>query len=315
MPEGFPEIDAAKLRESGSVLTVGTFDGVHKGHHAILEQVVSTAKKEGCPGVIITFHPHPRSVVGQGKTMELLTPIAERIALLKSFGIDEVVVVPFTEAFAALTPEAYIGEFLVKIFAPKAIVTGYDHHFGKGRSGNFDTLARFAQVFNYRLSEISATTIDEAAVSSTKIRNALREGRVAEAARMLGRPYSITGTVVKGKQLGRTIGFPTANVVPLEPAQLIPAEGVYAGIAEGENGLRKRAMINIGRRPTVEVAGERTIEANLLDGFNGDLYDWQLRISFVERLREEQKFPSLDALKAQLAEDQRQAEAVLPQNL
>ncbi len=315
MPERFPEMDAAKLRKSGSVLTVGTFDGVHTGHRAILEQVVATAKKEGCPGVIITFDPHPRSVVGKNGPMELLTPIAERIALLKSFGIDEVIVVPFTEAFAALSPEEYIQDFLVKSFAPKAIVTGYDHHFGKGRAGNFDTLARFAPVFNYRLSEIPATTIDAAAVSSTKIRTALREGRVADAARMLGRPYSITGTVVKGKQLGRTIGFPTANLEPVEPAQLIPAEGVYAAIAETESGNRFRAMINIGRRPTVEAAGERTLEAHLLDHFSGNLYDQRLRILCIDRLREEQKFASLDALKAQLAQDREQAKAVLPENL
>ncbi len=311
MPEDFPENTAAKLRESGSVLTVGTFDGVHKGHRAILDQVVSTAGAEGCPGVIVTFDPHPRSVVGKSGPMELLTPITERISLLKSFGIDEVVVVPFTPAFADLSPEAYIQDFLVKSFAPKAIVTGYDHHFGKGRAGNFDTLARFAPVFNYRLSEIPATTIDEAAVSSTKIRTALREGRVADAARMLGRPYALTGTVVKGKQLGRTIGFPTANVVPLEPAQLIPAEGVYAAIAETEIGLKAKAMVNIGRRPTVETGGERTIEANLLDNFSGNLYDQTLRLSFIERLRAEQKFASLDALKAQLAQDRSQAERVL----
>lgn len=311
MSEGIPEIDTTSLRESGSVLTVGTFDGVHKGHLTILEQVIATARKEGCPGVIVTFDPHPRSVVGGGRAMELLTPIQERIALLKLIGIDEVVVVPFTEAFAALTPEEYISDFLVKNFSPKAIVTGYDHHFGKGRTGNFDTLARFAAQFGYKLSEIPATTIDAAAVSSTKVRTALWEGRVSDAARMLGRPYSVAGTVVQGKQLGRTIGFPTANFVPQEPAQLIPAEGVYAGWVTGENNFRKKAMINIGRRPTVETGGERTIEAHLLEGFDGDLYSRQLSIAFIERLRDEQKFPSLDALKMQLAADRQSAEALL----
>ncbi len=308
MDAAFPELHSIRslLRTTGSVLTVGTFDGVHQGHRAILEQVCATAQAEGCPSVLITFHPHPRAVVNGGGRLELLTPIEERVVLLKSFGIDEVVVVPFTPAFAALSPEAYIRDFLVQTFAPKVIVTGYDHRFGSGRQGTFETLDRMAATYQYRVAEIPATMLDEAAISSTKIRKALQAGQVEEAAQMLGRPYAVSGTVATGKQLGRTIGFPTANLVPLEADQLIPAEGVYACWASGD-GFRNRAMVNIGRRPTVEAAGMRTIEANLLDGFSGDLYNQPLTLQFVARLRDEQKFGSLDALKAQLQRDQMQA--------
>ncbi len=308
MPQDFPQTQ--DFSATGSVLTVGTFDGVHKGHLAILEQVVAQAREKSCPGVIITFHPHPRSVV-EGNVLQLLTPIEERVALLKSFGIDEVVVVPFTPAFAALSPEDYIAGFLVEHFSPKVIVTGYDHRFGKGRLGSFETLARYAPDFGYEVSEIPATTIDEAAISSTKIRNALLAGKVAEAAQMLGRNYSLSGVVVEGKKLGRTIGFPTANLAPTESAQLIPAEGVYACWVETESGVREKAMVNIGRRPTVENAGARTIEAHLLGSFSGDLYGQKLRLSFVSRLREEVKFASLEDLKAQLGRDRKNAESAL----
>lgn len=292
-----------------AVITIGTFDGVHQGHSIILKEVVRHANEVHGESVLLTFEPHPRKLIFPDQPIKILTPLDEKLAQVTATGIEHVVVVPFTKEFANLSAAQYIEDFLVKVFRPAVIVIGYDHHFGHDRAGNIDLLKKYQSQYGYQLYEIPAQLIDEAAVSSTKIRHALDEGRVADAAHMLGRSYSIKGTVVKGAQLGRTIGYPTANVQPLDKEQLIPANGVYAIRAKAGREIYN-AMLNIGIRPTVSKDLQLHIEAHIF-GYAGDLYEQELEIIFVDRLREEQKFSSLDALKQQLGQDKIDAMAVL----
>lgn len=291
------------------VLTIGTFDGVHLGHARILEEVVRHAREAGGESMLITFEPHPRKLLFPDQPLHLLSPLRDKIELVLASGIDHVVVAPFTKDFSELDAESYIRDFLVARFRPYGIIIGYDHRFGRDRSGNIAMLHQLSGQYDYRVFEIPAQMIDDATVSSTKIRKALDEGKVEEAAHMLGRPYCLGGTVVSGAQLGRTIGFPTANVAPADPEQLVPARGVYAVWAE-VNGERHAAMMNIGFRPTVTQEIKLHLEAHLLD-WSGDLYEQELRLHFVARLRDEQKFPSLDALKEQLGKDREAAGRIL----
>lgn len=291
------------------VLTIGTFDGVHKGHQAILQDVARHAAGIGGESIVITFDPHPRKLIYPNQSMHLLTSLDRKIALIQKTGIDHIVVVPFTHAFAALTAEAYISEFLVKKFHPHTIVIGYDHRFGNDRTGDIALLKSFGDQYHFTVHEIPVQTIDEAAVSSTKIRKAIDAGDVHTAATMLGRPYQFSGTVEQGAQIGRQLGYPTANIRPLEPDQLIPANGVYAITASYEDHVYK-GMLNIGIRPTVTESAKLHIEAHLF-GFSQDIYGKELTIIFHERLRDEQKFPSLEALKEQLAKDAVQAQSLL----
>lgn len=299
-PESLPRLPQAP------VLTIGTFDGVHLGHRAILGEVIRQAGAEGRPSLVVTFDPHPRSVLFPDSELRILTPLAEKLRLLEEAGIEQVVVVPFTREFAALSAEAYVRDFLVSTFHPQTIVIGYDHHFGSGRKGNLETLRKFSATEGFEVREIPARLIDAAAVSSTKIRRALEGGEVESAAQMLERPYSLGGLVEAGDRLGRTIGYPTANLRPEDPQQLVPANGVYAVRAALQDGSSHPAMLNIGVRPTVTDLPALRIEAHLI-GFDGDLYGRPLRLEFIARIREEQKFASLDALKAQLALDREAA--------
>lgn len=293
------------------VITIGTFDGVHKGHDVILQQVVAHAKQVNGESVLLTFEPHPRKLLFPDQPLKLITPLLQKLELITNAGIDHVVVVPFTRTFANLSAEEYILDFLVKKFCPNSIIIGYDHQFGHDRRGNIKLLEAHADDCKYQVYEIPAQLIDEAAVSSTKIRHALQDGHVNEATHMLGRPYSITGKVIKGAQLGRTIGYPTANIQPSDPEQLIPANGAYAIKAKYGNNIYD-GMLNIGIRPTVSKELTLHIEANLFD-FTGDLYDHQLEIFFIDRLRNEEKFSSIDALKEQLGKDKVAAQKVLVQ--
>lgn len=292
-----------------AVITIGTFDGVHLGHRVILDEVVKHAADMNGESILLTFEPHPRKLLFPDQPLKLLTPLEEKIALITAAGIQHVVVVPFTKEFAALSADAYIKDFLVKKFEPACIVIGYDHHFGSDRKGNIEMLKAYAGDYHYQLYEIPAQLIDEAAVSSTKVRNAVTEGRIADANAMLGRNYSLAGKVVKGAQLGRTLGFPTANLVPIDPEQLVPANGVYA-VRIKYNEVWYDAMLNIGIRPTVSRDLQLHIEAHLFD-FSSDLYDQELELAFVERLRDEQKFPSIDALREQLVKDAETAKTAL----
>lgn len=290
---------------SNAVITIGTFDGVHLGHRAILDEVVKHTKEVKGESVLLTFEPHPRKILFPDKPLKLLTPLDKKLELITEASIQHIVVVPFTKEFATLTAREYISDFIVKLFKPESIVLGYDHHFGHDRSGNIQLLKDLQPQYGYNIFEIPAQLIDEAAVSSTKIRNALAEGLVQEAADMMGHNYTLIGTVIKGAQLGRSIGYPTANIQPGDTDQLIPERGVYAIRIKHGNQLYK-GMLNIGYRPTVSSNRELHIEANIFD-FNTDVYGQQLEIIFIARLRDEQKFSSLDALKEQLAKDKETA--------
>lgn len=286
---------------NNAVITIGTFDGVHLGHLTILQQVVAHAKELGGESIVLTFEPHPRKLLFPDQPIRIITPLEEKIKLITQAGIDHVFVVPFTTSFAALSAEAYIKDFLVKYLHPKGIVIGYDHQFGHDRAGNIKLLQAYENELGFKVYEIPAKQIEDAAVSSTKIRNSLTAGNVTDANKMLGRQYSLKGSVVSGAQLGRTLGFPTANVKPTDAEQIIPGNGVYAIKAilgaETFNG-----MMNIGIRPTVSQELSLQIEAHLFD-FNKDIYNQEIEIVFAERLRDEQRFPSLDALKEQLGND------------
>ena len=284
-----------------AVLTIGTFDGVHKGHRAILQEVVNHARAAGGESVLLTFEPHPRKLLFPDQPLGIITPLDKKVELITAAGIDHVVVVPFTREFANLSAQEYIERFMVGKFHPHSIIIGYDHHFGHDRKGNIHLLKEYAAVYNYELVEIPAQLIDEAAVSSTKIRHAITAGHIEDAAHMLARPYSLTGTVVHGNKLGRTIGYPTANLQPTDHEQIIPAIGIYA-IRAQHHGMLYDAMLSIGYNPTVTDKKELRIEANIFD-FDKDIYGDELTLIFIKRLRDEQKFESLDALVAQLHKD------------
>lgn len=292
-----------------AVLTIGTFDGVHKGHCVILDKVVSHAASVNGESVLITFDPHPRKLLFPNEPLGIITPLEDKQALLHEAGISHIIVVPFTQEFAHLSAREYIEKFLVGLFHPHSIVIGYDHHFGHDRLGNIDMLKEYAPVYNYELTEIPAQLIEAAAVSSTRIRNAIKEGRVEDAAHMLNRDYALKGVVVHGNKLGRTIGYPTANLQLLNEEQIIPAIGVYA-IQAKHKGQLYDAMMSIGYNPTVTDKKELRIEANIFD-FDKDIYGDELEVIFVKRLRNEQKFASLDALIEQLHHDKTDTLAAL----
>lgn len=294
---------------ANAVLTVGTFDGVHQGHRAILREVTAHAQRIGGESVLFTFEPHPRKLLFPGQPLGIITPLHEKLRLITEAGIHHVVVVPFTHEFAALTAEEYVANFLVGVFHPASIVIGYDHRFGHDRKGDIHLLRQLAPKWQYDVTEIHAQLIDEATVSSTKIRHALAAGTVGDAAAMLGRYYTLKGLVVHGKKLGRQLGYPTANLQPLDPDQVIPGIGIYA-VRASVAGVQYDAMLSVGYNPTVNSEKVLHIEANLF-GFDADIYGQELELTFVQRLRGEQKFDSLDALIAQLHEDKRQSIAVL----
>ncbi len=281
-----------------AVLTVGTFDGVHKGHVAILNEVVKHAEAAGGESVLITFDPHPRKFLFPHQPLGIITPLSVKLELIKNIGITHTVVMPFTQEFANLSATAYIQRFLVDVFHPHSIIIGYDHRFGHDRLGDINMLRHYAAKHLYQLVEIPAQLIDAAAVSSTRIRHALRDGRVEDAAQMLNRKYTLKGTVVHGNKLGRTIGYPTANLEPVDKDQIVPAIGIYA-IKARLGTEYYDGMLSIGYNPTVTNKKEIKIEANLFD-FDADIYGHELELYFVSRLRDEQKFASLDDLKHQL---------------
>lgn len=290
-------------------ITIGTFDGVHRGHRVILKKVSEHAKAIGGESILLTFEPHPRKLIFPDQPIHILTPLDKKLQLVLDAGIQHVVVVPFTKEFAELSAEEYISDFLVKTFHPGAIIIGYDHHFGHDRKGNINLLKQVHAGYGFDVVEIPEQLIDDAAVSSTKIRNAIAAGQVEEAAQMLGRSYTLAGRVQKGAQLGRRIGYPTANIMPAHNEQLIPANGVYA-INVRYNGQVYNAMLNIGYRPTVSTGHTLHIEAHIFD-FSADVYGEEMEIVFVARLRDEQKFGSLDELKAQLKKDETAAKKTL----
>ncbi|MCE2706972.1 MAG: bifunctional riboflavin kinase/FAD synthetase [Algoriphagus sp.] len=292
-----------------AVVTSGTFDGGHLGHQKILLRLKDIALKKNGETVLITFWPHPRMVVNsEKKTLRLLSTFEEKVSLLEKFGVDHLVIIPFTEAFSQLSSQEFIQTVLVDQIHTQCLVIGYDHKFGKNREGSFEYLKTHAADFGFEVEEISREDVDDSGVSSTKIRKALEQGDVKTAARYLGRPYELDGKVVKGQQLGRSIGFPTANIQVESEFKLLPKDGVYAVMVVLEQD-QYRAMLNIGNRPTVQ-GNEKTVEAHLL-GFEGDLYGKQLQVLFIDFIREQQDFGSLEALRQQLILDKNNVNLLL----
>lgn len=301
---------------TNAVVTSGTFDGVHVGHQRILARLREVAQASGGPAVVITYWPHPRLVLGPPPShpelldLQLINTLDERIAKLAEFGVDYLLIVPFTREFAQWTSEEYIQNLLLKTVGAKQLVIGYDHRFGKNREGGFDYLSQNADRYGLTVEEIPREDVDAVGVSSTRIRQALRQGDFATANRYLGYHYPLTGVVVHGQKLGRTIGYPTANMMVTEPLKLVPALGVYAVWATTAAGTRHQGMLSIGVRPTIGNDLAQTIEVNLLD-FSGDLYDQNLTLEFVAWLRAEEKYDGLGALIAQLALDEQNTRAAL----
>lgn len=284
-----------------AVVTSGTFDGVHIGHQKILSRLQEEAKRVNGETVVITYWPHPRLVLKPwDHSLQLLSTFPEKANLLEDFGIDHLVKVPFTKEFAHMTPEEYIRVILHERIKTKKIIIGYDHRFGKNRSGGLEDLHAFAEKYHYEVEEIPRQDIDEIGISSTKIRRALEVGDVHQANTYLGRNYALTGRVVHGEKIGRSLGFPTANISVKENYKLIPSDGIYA-VKVCHEYNKYDGMLNIGQRPTI--GGEnKTIEVNIFD-FDMDIYESEITIEFVDLIRKEIKFNSLDELKAQLAND------------
>lgn len=288
-----------------TVVTLGTFDGVHIGHRKIIEKLVQSALETQSESLILTFFPHPRMVLQDSSEIQLLNTLDEKIELLAHTGLDHLIIHPFDENFSRLTAEEFVSKILIDRFDIAKIIIGYDHRFGRNRTANIDDLIVYGNQFGFEVEQISAQEIDAVSVSSTKIRHALREGNIKMANEYLGYPYLLTGTVVEGKQLGRTIGFPTANLHIAESYKLVPKIGVYVvqcTIAEAP----VFGMMSIGTNPTVASDGSLKIEVHFFD-FDADLYGKKLQVSVLGYLREEQKFGSLDALKSAIANDRHAA--------
>lgn len=291
-----------------TVVTLGTFDGVHIGHRKILERLQESAQELKAESLVLTFFPHPRMVFNGDSSVELLNTMEEKASLLEKTGLDNLVIHPFSLEFAQLTAEEFVKQVLVDQFKVKKVIIGHDHRFGRNGSGDINDLIRFGSVYGFEVEQISPQEIGEVTVSSTKVRKALKEGDVALANEYLGYPYFLSGTVVKGKQLGRTINFPTANLQISESYKLIPQQGVYAVTSLWQDKMVS-GMMNIGTNPTVG-GSKLSVEIHFFD-FNQDLYGQKLVVSLWQRIRSEQKFESVAILQQQLAADEIAARKIL----
>ena len=284
------------------IVTTGTFDGVHLGHQKVLKRLTDIAQKVHGETVVLTFHPHPRLILfPEEKELKLLNTLEEKIELLKKTGIDHLIIYPFTKEFSRLSSLDFVTKILVNNIGTHKLVIGYNHHFGRNREGSFDHLKEFGHLYGFTVKEISAKDIDNIEVSSTIIRKALLLGNIKTANKYLGYTYFLKGIVVKGKQIGRKIGYPTANIEVKDENKLIPADGIYAVTVNIKEKIYK-AMMSIGMNPTVN-GTKRTIEVHVFN-FDEDIYSENIVVSFHEKIRTEQKFDSLEDLKKQLAKDQ-----------
>lgn len=286
---------------NNSVLTLGTFDGVHIGHQSILKKVIDSTDKNKYESVVLTFFPHPRMVLEKDHNIKLLDTITEKAKKLEVLGIQHLIIQEFTKEFSNLSAEEFVRDVLVEHLHVKKIIIGYDHRFGKNRSADIHDLINYSNIYKFDVEQITAQEINEVSISSTKIRKALLEGDILTANKYLDSAFCLTGTVVKGKQLGRTIGFPTANLVLAEDYKLIPKRGSYI-VSTIINGKEVRGMMNIGINPTINSNNNQTLEVHLID-YQGDLYDQTITIKFLDYLRDEKKFDSIEALKQQLQTD------------
>jgi riboflavin kinase/FMN adenylyltransferase len=292
-----------------AVVTIGTFDGVHLGHRKIIERLKELADECGGETVILTFFPHPRMILHpEDESLKLINTIHEKAALLEQLGIDHLIITPFSRDFSNQSPEAYIRDVLVNTIGTKKIVIGYDHRFGKDRAGGFDDLLRLSTTYGYDMVEIPEQDINDVAVSSTLIRDALLNGAIELANNFLGYPFFITGKVGRGDQIGRTIGYPTANIMIEETYKLIPDDGIFSAKVI-VNGVTHKGMAYIGSRPTINGI-TRNIEVNIFD-FDTEIYGEEINMQFFNYVRGDVKFDGLDALKIQLAKDRDDVLALL----
>ena len=287
-----------------TVLTIGTFDGIHIGHKKILERVINTAKIQNSESLVLTFFPHPRMVLQKDADIKLIHTIDERANILADLGLNNLIIQPFSKEFSRLSATEFVRDILVHKLNVKHIIVGYDHRFGRNRTANIDSLKEFGEIYDFTVEEISAQDIDAVAVSSTKIRKALVNGNLQTANSYLGAEFQLKGTVAKGKGIGKTINFPTANISIPEDYKMIPKNGVYIAKAEIEN-ISYTGMMNIGNNPTVN-GKTRSIEIHLFN-FNKDIYHKEITVSIQKRIRDEQKFESIEALQSQLKKDKEEA--------
>jgi len=290
------------------VVTIGTYDGVHLAHQKIICRLNELAKEVNGESVLITFDPHPRLVLNPDDTIQMINTIEERKTLLDQYGIDHLVLIHFTLAFSELTAMDFVNEILLKGLKPYKLVIGYDHHFGKDREGSIDLLKSMADQLPFEIEEIPRQMIDDATISSTRIREDLLSGEIELANKYLGHPFSLTGSVVIGKQIGTRLGFPTANLAVADKHKIIPGNGIYA-VKVKHQAFEHKGMLNIGLRPTLE-GSQRTIEVHIFN-FNQDIYQEKLELIFMKRVRSEIKFEDLEALSKQLQKDKEAVEAIL----
>lgn len=285
-----------------AIVTIGTFDGVHLGHQAVFKQMVDKARQIGGETVVITFFPHPRIVISPNDNrLRLITSQEDKIEHLRRSNIDNLIIINFTKEFSHTSSEDFIKDYVVRYIQPAILVIGYDHHFGSNRSGDFDTLSKLGMEFHFAVEKINEQDIEDITISSTKIRSALQQGDIKLANKLLGYSYSTSGIVTHGDSIGRTLGFPTANISIKPEYQLIEKTGVYATIAKVD-GKDYPSMTYIGRRPTISNGLPTSTETYIMD-FNGDLYGKEIRVTFVDRIRDEMTFDNLERLKSQIQED------------
>lgn len=288
-----------------SVISIGTFDGVHVGHQQIIHRLVDTARKNDLQALVLTFFPHPRMVIQNDANIKLINTIDEKAKQLEQLGVDHLVVKEFTKSFSRLTALEYVRDILVNKLKVKHIIVGYDHHFGRNRTANINELKEFGAFYDFEVTEIEPQEVDDVAVSSTKIRSAILEGNIPTANKFLGYNFMLTGTVIKGKGLGKTLDFPTANIQIEAAYKLIPKHGVYV-VKSQIKGVEVFGMMNIGKNPTVSEGNQTKIEVHFFD-FSANLYGAVLKIELLDHLRSEIKFPNIEALKLQLEKDKADA--------
>ncbi|RMB63373.1 bifunctional riboflavin kinase/FAD synthetase [Dokdonia sinensis] len=287
--------------EKGTVVTIGTFDGVHIGHQKIIKKLVENAQANDWESAVLTFFPHPRMVLQKDSEIKLINTIDERAKLLDVLGLHHLIIHPFTMEFSRMSAEAFVENILVKALNAKKVIIGYDHRFGRNRNANIEDLKGFGEQFGFEVEEISKQELEDVAVSSTKIRKALEAGDIAQANQYLGAPIMLSGTVVKGKSIGKTIGYPTANLAIAESYKLIPAQGVYI-VQSFIEGINIYGMMNIGTNPTVG-GHDQTVETYFFD-FDADLYGRDIEIQVLKRIREEKHFNSVEELIVAMKKDE-----------
>ena len=294
--------DSKDAYKNKTAVTIGTFDGVHIGHQKIIQRLIKTAKENNLESVVLTFFPHPRMVLQKDADIKLINTIDERGAILNHLGLDSLFIKKFTKEFSRIGAEDFVQDILINQLNTKKVIIGYDHHFGRNRSANIDDLKLFGKQFGFEVEEISVQDVNDVSVSSTKIRKALNYGDIKTANAFLGYNFMLTGTVIRGKGIGKQLGFPTANLHIKELYKLIPKHGVYVVCCQHQD-KQLFGMMNIGINPTIDSDNNLSIEIHFFN-FNSSLYDSKLKVELLTRLRDEQKFDSVESLQEQLKKDQ-----------